>query len=158
MPQKTMTLTERLKSKMSLPTNSGCIEWMGAIATSGYGAINICESGSKYKHNTVYNAHRISYELFIGVIPDGLLVLHKCDNRKCVNPDHLFVGNQKENMSDMITKGRAIHIGKLNADKVKEIKERIRNGSKNADIAREFTITQQTICDIKKGRSWRYIK
>jgi len=78
--------------------SSGCWHFTGAINTTGYGVV-----GFKGK---VWQAHRLSYYFHNGAIPDGLMVLHKCDNRRCVNPDHLFLGTAKDNTQDMINKGR----------------------------------------------------
>jgi hypothetical protein len=79
-------------------TTGECWEWQGALYPAGYGIIGL-DGGS---HAT----HRLSWEIVNGPIPDGLFVCHKCDNRKCVRPDHLFLGTQKDNMRDMIAKGR----------------------------------------------------
>lgn len=100
-----MTLLERFNSKLSELTESGCIEWKGAIRRT-YGVIRICDKNLKYKYNSSQSAHRISYELFKEEIPKKMLVLHKCDNRICVNPDHLFLGTHKDNALDMIKKDR----------------------------------------------------
>jgi hypothetical protein len=75
-----------------------CWNWIGAIGETGYGNFGI-----GYR---TYRAHRLSYEMHYGPIPSGMLVCHKCDNRKCVRPDHLFIGTHKDNMTDCSEKGR----------------------------------------------------
>lgn len=79
---------------------SGCWEWKGATDGHGYGQI------SRGAEQSPYKAYRLSYEMFHGPIPEGLLVRHKCDNPICVNPDHLEVGTQKDNMQDASRRGR----------------------------------------------------
>jgi len=79
-------------------TNNGCWNWLACILPSGYGQF--------YLNGKHYAAHRASWELYNGVIPDKLFVLHKCDNRRCVNPEHLFLGTTTDNMRDMVKKGR----------------------------------------------------
>ena len=80
-----------------------CWNWIGCLNAGGYGYTSICK-GKKKVRNIV--AHRRAYELFVGPIPDDFLVLHKCDNPPCVNPNHLFIGTQKDNVADMFRKGR----------------------------------------------------
>ena len=75
-----------------------CIEFDGAIGKHGYGNIRI---GQRYMR-----AHRLAWEREFGPISDGVLVLHKCDNRKCINTNHLFLGSQKDNVVDAMNKGR----------------------------------------------------
>lgn len=104
--RKIKPLSERLDEKLDktpgLGPNGDCWEWRGYIHPVGYGQISLgCE-----KDNVVVHTHRAAYIVAHGSIPEGLWVLHKCDNRKCCNPDHLWVGTPKENTQDMIAKGR----------------------------------------------------
>ena len=94
-----MTPEERIKTNIDIDNDSNCWNWMGAKACHGYGAITY--------NNKCQRVHRLSYVTFVGAIPDNLSVLHKCDNKLCCNPEHLFLGTQKDNMQDMYKKGRA---------------------------------------------------
>lgn len=97
MPEYKLPLSERFHTKYNI-VESGCWEWNGALRTDGYGILKIDGRND--------GAHRYSYILHNGEIGEGLLVLHKCDNRSCVNPDHLFLGTIKDNTDDKIKKGR----------------------------------------------------
>ena len=103
------TLEERFWEKVNKTID--CWEWIGAIDRHGYGKFSI-----KYKK---YIAHRISWELHNGKIPKGICVLHRCDNRKCMNPEHLWLGTQQDNSDDMIRKGRS-----ANRENMKKIQQR----------------------------------
>ncbi len=92
------SLAERWWLNVGCPDVNGCWPWLGVKTHYGYGKIR-----NNYKH---VGAHRIAYELLVGDIPIGLHVLHHCDNRSCVNPGHMFLGTQADNMKDMFTKGR----------------------------------------------------
>lgn len=137
-------------------SKNGCIRYLGALSTTGYGVFMI--------DGKSYNSHRISYELFVGRIPKGQFVLHKCDNRQCIAPQHLFLGTQADNIKDMKNKKRnSCGIGekhghsKLTIIQVKEIKKLIQLGHKQTTIAKKFNISTQTIADIKAKRSWSYV-
>jgi hypothetical protein len=88
----------RFWDKVKVAAPDECWEWQGAIDSNGYGAFKI--EGKKR------NTHRIAFDLCFGPIPDGKLICHHCDNRKCVNPVHLFIGTQVDNMQDCSRKGR----------------------------------------------------
>jgi hypothetical protein len=104
---KEMALLERFNAKWTLNQETGCHEWHACLLPRGYGAIQ--RDGKKIA------AHRVSWELHHGPITGGLHVLHRCDNRKCVNPAHLFLGTHQDNMRDRDQKGRqARRPGELN--------------------------------------------
>jgi hypothetical protein len=92
--RKHRTIKERFFEKVY--KTSDCWIWTGALTKSGYGHMVV--------NGKVIDSHRISYELFHGKIPDGMLIMHSCDNKKCVNPDHLKIGTYSENMKDWHSK------------------------------------------------------
>lgn len=98
MATKRLTLEDFWKRKRVI-ASSGCWEYTGHIMASGYGRLS-------FGGNHNYLAHRLAYKLTFGSIPDGMLVCHKCDNRKCINPDHLFLGTHLDNTFDMLLKNR----------------------------------------------------
>jgi len=85
-----------------------CWLWTGSKRNKGYGAFVYADKNGKVVQG---RAHRFSYEIHVGEIPEGLFVLHKCDNPGCVNPDHLFVGTNQDNVTDMVSKGRHVRGG-----------------------------------------------
>lgn len=105
-PRKRKPLEERFWAKVA--KSDSCWNWTGSLAGSGYGYLHI---GDKVERKP-RTAHRVSWEIHNGPIPEGLWVLHKCDNRKCVNPEHLFIGDRVDNMRDCAAKGRVTVIGK----------------------------------------------
>jgi hypothetical protein len=97
--------TERDKARfwVKVKQKVQCWEWTGCLNKNGYGTFNL-------KEETL--VHRISYQIFHGKLEKNIQVLHKCDNPKCVNPDHLFVGTHSDNMKDKVSKGRSRHFGR----------------------------------------------
>lgn len=145
-----LTVQQNFNSKIRITPS--CWLWQACkTGSSGYGQIVI--------NRKKFYAHRIAYELYNGPIPAGLNILHKCDNPICVNPDHLRVGTQLENVQDMIAKNRNVKgslspAAKLNEADVRTIREDKR---RNVEIAVAFGVSQQSICDIRKGRSWSHV-
>jgi hypothetical protein len=95
----TETVEERFNKKYLIDETTDCWEWQNATNNIGYGMF-------RWSTGKMRTAHRASYELYIGPIPANMLVCHKCDNPKCVNPEHLWVGTRKDNYDDMVSKGR----------------------------------------------------
>ena len=151
-------LKERFDAKYSRHGKSVCWLWFGAKNHYGYGKIR-----NNYKS---IGAHRVSYILNIGEIPNGMDVLHKCDNRLCVNPNHLFLGTQADNMKDMFAKGRNKTIpskgstngnSKLIEKDIPIIKILRANGDSYNSIAKKFNVSKFVIREICIGNSWRHI-
>ncbi len=143
-------------------TESGCWEWLLKVRPNGYARVT-------YQGDSWY-AHRLSFTAFKSEIPKGLDVCHTCDNRKCVNPEHLFVGTRKENMNDCVSKGRQAkgdslrdmkgektNFSKLIEDQVVEIRQLNRDGAKTIDIAKAFNVSADNIRRIIRRDTWRHI-
>lgn len=114
-------------------------------------------------HLRQYKAHRFSFEIASGAIPDGLDVLHRCDNPPCVNPAHLFLGTQADNNRDRDTKMRNSHgernyFAKLNESDVRRIRDLHAQGVPQKDIAKEFNIDRHHVSDITNRRLWKSVK
>jgi hypothetical protein len=151
------SLHERFLAKIK--KTDCCWEWIGPKRPNGYGQIQEGGVGSRN-----ISAHRLSYEMHKGPIPDGLVVMHSCDNPSCVNPDHLSVGTYRENTADMIAKGRKRTVAPLGTSNGKaklndELVRYIRQSEKNAaSIARELNLSGNCIRGVKSGRTWSHVK
>lgn len=135
--------------KVDKKSSDECWEWIASIQADGYG---------NFKGKL---AHRVSWELANGEIIKGLCVCHKCDNPACVNPNHLFLGTQLDNMRDMVSKGRGHdHHGennpkaKLTEKDVFQIHRLKNSGVSNREIANDFGVTSTTISYILAGKTW----
>ena len=135
---------------------SGCWYWVGYKDPQGYGRLHI--------DGRPELAHRLSWKIHDGDIPQNKHILHECDNPACVNPDHLYIGNQLSNMQDMWRRGRAKpgHLvgekhgmSKLTEAQVRDIRKSDKPGTA---LATRYGISTTTICDIRKGRIWKHIK
>lgn len=149
-----ISLQQKLLSKIALSTETGCWEWTACKFKNGYGKIR---DGKDMRR-----AHRVSYEVFRGSIPQGQVVCHGCDHRGCINPNHLFLGTQAQNMADMTAKGRRRGLrGSTNSQaKLSEtdvLAIRSSNGIKHRDLAAQFGVHRTLISQIRSGKSWRHM-
>ena len=137
-----------------------CWLWKRAPSSNGYGRIRVKETGKEE------SAHRVSWWLSNDKkpIPKGMVIMHSCDNKLCVNPKHLSLGTLKDNTQDMIRKGRAKFVrfagstngnALLDEDKVRFIKL---SGLKHTELGKMFGVSPSCIADIRKGRSWTHVK
>lgn len=149
-------LIERFHEKWEKSETADCWEWTAAVMGRGYGFIKI--PGTR-KH---VSAHRLSYLIHYGEIPEGMMVCHTCDNTRCVKPSHLFLGTCKDNLQDMKAKDRHLRgarnkRAKLNDDKVRQIHRLLQEGKSQGSIARLYGVAQSTVHRISKGRDWNHI-
>lgn len=156
-----------------------CIEWPGSVRRGHYGQCR--------RNGRMYYAHRLAWEDANGPIPDGLYVLHRCDNRPCVNPAHLFLGTAADNLRDAARKGRMpsgdahwtvnhrwpVHEvevqprrqnsgvtngnTRLSETQVLAIIDRLKDGAQIRDLVPEFGVGYWTIYGIRRGRTWRHL-
>ena len=152
----TSELKERFNAKWEIDEN-GCWVWTGAKLPKGYGFIKIPRT-----RRQIY-AHRLSFLISGRTIPEGMNVLHRCDNPACVNPEHLFIGSQKDNLQDMAAKHRHLCGEKntesvLTAPDVVKIKRLLAmNMFSQKEIGRMFGVAQITISRIHRGLLWKHI-
>lgn len=152
-----MTLIERFENSFIPEPMSGCWLWIGSGNIHGYGQI--------HRNRRLVGAHRASWELYRGPIPNGLCVCHRCDTPPCVNPQHLFLGTKSDNTVDMYAKGRGhipIAIGVLNGrakltpEQVTEIRALAPVVSQRR-LAVRFGVARTTIQWIQNGAHWRSV-
>lgn len=135
-----------------------CWPWAGEISKNGYGVF--------YYRQKIFLAHRLAYSLHYGKDPGELLACHHCDNRKCANPNHLFLGTSKDNQIDKVQKNRhnirrgsESPLSKLNEEKVLEIRDLLsRKELTNKDIGKMYAVSPACIDAILRNRTWKHVK
>ena len=171
-----MTPEERFWSKVD--RTGECWRWTASRTSAGYGKAST--------DGRLDGAHRIAWRLAYGAIPDGMWVLHHCDNPPCVRPEHLFLGTHRDNMADARAKGRlspTIFNGtqvrlmsegrarrpeshargersgaaKLTEAQVREIRSRVAAGASQSAVARDYGVVHQLVNSIVRGRIWRHV-
>lgn len=146
-----MSIKDRFLSHVSPEPNSGCWIWTASYFNSGYG--KFAETPKKSKL-----AHRVSYGLFCSEIPDKHYVCHKCDNKSCVNPDHLFLGTPQENSNDMVRKNRQakhsqIRECRLTREQAKVIME---STLSIKEIAKILNVSYGIVWNVKNGKAYKW--
>ena len=132
----------------------GCWIWTRGGSPLGYGAF--------WSEGKVKRAHRVSYELYVGPIPEGLVIRHLCHNPACVNPEHLLPGTQQENVNDTklarrIPRGSERIMSKLTERNILSIRDLLSLGHSRADVAKLFHVNPNTIDDVANGVTWTHV-
>lgn len=154
---KTPMCAKKRLTRLSTPdAETGCINFTGHRNGDGYGRMSY--------YGKCRLSHRVAFEEYVRPIPDGLQVLHKCDNPSCVNPDHLFLGTVDDNMADMKAKGRgrsargtAHHLNKIQPHEAYAIRWRAICGSeRHKDIASDYGVSRQLVTEIARFKTWQF--
>ena len=138
-------------------SDKGCWEWQGS-KTLGYGSVRIPEIYGQFK----IMVHRLAWVAFKGVpIVDGLFVCHKCDNPKCFNPDHLFVGTQQQNLQDCSAKERTMTgdrngNSKYTKEQINNAQQLLKSGLSGKEVASQTGISRTHVSRIKRGYTWKH--
>lgn len=150
-------MAHNLEGKYTVDENTGCWEWQRHKNEDGYGTVRL--------NGKMWKAHRAAYALFVGDIAADMRVCHRCDNPGCVNPEHLFLGTQLDNIQDMLTKGRGnkpngtrVNTAKLTEEIVLKIRELYATGEySQAKLAKMFSVAQPQVCRLINRTSWKHI-
>ncbi len=160
----TESLVERFYKLLGTGTKqpNGCILWPRYLNNKGYGQMGIGHERKVY-------VHRVSYSIFVGPIPIGLNVCHRCDTPNCINPVHFFLGTQQQNIADCVAKGRFIgnrtnHIkgsdhksAKLTEDDIIEIRRLVAVGTPQMEVVKKFSIAQSNVSLIVSRKTWKHV-
>lgn len=155
--KKQIDITSRFWARVIKGDDGACWRWNAPRHNFGYGTLS--------KDRTLVSAHRFSWELHFGQIPQGMLVCHGCDNPECTNPEHLFLGTHKDNVQDMIQKRRNVTTpgekngtSKLTESDVREIRDMVARGATNTDaLADAFSVSRTCINHVIRRSTWAHI-
>lgn len=148
------SIRSRFYEKILITDKNGCMRWIAGKFPNGYGCFKL--------NGKSVGAHRLSYQIHKGDIPPEMCICHKCDNKWCVNPLHLFIGTINDNVQDKVKKGRSVFGSKngrtkLTEKDVIEIRKEINEGIDQRIIAKKYKIGQTTVSHIKQNQTWRHI-
>lgn len=146
---------ERFLTKIAERDN-GCWEWIGALTWQGYGAHSVARR--------MWRAHRYSFAIHNGYLPAEAFICHTCDNPPCVNPDHLYAGDGKTNIRDMLERNRRVHTcgerdgnAKLTTAAVLDIRKEQIGGASLTVLAARHGVSKSCVGDVLRGRTWKHI-
>lgn len=145
-------IPERFWEKVDVQGDESCWEWTGVLSSAGYG--QIC-AGSPKRHHEL--AHRVSYTLNCGPIPDGAVIMHSCNNKKCVNPKHLAVGNHSSNAVDARNDG-LLGYCTLTMGQAEKVRGMLECKHSRKSIADTFCISIHVVNDIACGRTYKQVE
>lgn len=150
-----LSIEERFWPKVDKCGDDECWPWMGALFMNGYGAFSP-------KASVTFRAHKLAYELTHGVVPEGLLLRHTCDNPSCCNPNHLLTGTHKDNAKDRMERGRCKKTSRkgwhmLKPEDVRCIRELREEGMPRIHLAQWFGITEHAISGIHHRRTYKHV-
>lgn len=150
---------DRFDAAIEMDPNGGCWLWSGASSDFGHGIATV--------GGELVRAHRHAYERWVGPIPVGMKICHRCDVPPCVNPGHLFVGTQAENLADMVAKGRYVQgrvyrgssnaSAKLTEDDALRIRTAVAAGRSFTDVANDNGVSRHTVRRIATGQGWTHL-
>jgi hypothetical protein len=151
-----MRLEDRFWNKVLVLGPDECWEWQNSLSHDGYGWFRL--GSNKDGKAIAVRAHRLAYELTQGPVPRGMYICHTCDNRRCCNPAHLFLGTHRENMQDMTRKHRAPH-RKLTPDQILEIRNKYSlQQTTQRKLASEYGVDQKAICLIIGRKTYQEVE
>lgn len=153
-------MKEHFWSKVNISHPDECWEWQGTIATTGYGVLTIRQKETSQKQ---FRTHRLAYQFYHNVNPGKMCVCHSCDNKKCCNPSHLWLGTSADNNHDRKSKsgynvGSQNYLSVLNEEQVFEIVQLLQESKLTTyEIAARYSVNRATVTSIRMGKCWTHV-